>query len=112
MGVYEKFKDFHYLIDKKQKHIIDKEYADLLDMFNEYFYKIVELSYNLKHPLNDKTIKIYENLKSSYNKIEAKSVLVHLKEYQAEEYKNSDFMITMENESNSKACCNNKCSVF
>ena len=110
----EKFRTFHSIIDGNKKIILDKEYAELLEIFEDYFYKYIELSIKIKKSAYDKVIKQFKDYKEIFNRIESKCVLSHMRDNMKDTIiqKRTSFEIIFEEDLGAKACCNTKCLIF
>ncbi len=110
----DKFRSFHGLIDGNKKTILDKEYAELLEFFEDHFYKYIELSIKIKKPVSDKVINQFKNYKDLFNRIESKCVLSHMRDNMKDTIiqKRTSFEIIFEEDLGAKACCNTKCLIF
>ncbi len=99
---------------------MDKEFALLLDSFEEYLFKYVELSRLLKCPIKESIIVYYKDLRDRFNKLESLSVKAHFSTCQSKEnikHKEYDvstegFNIMFDDDINKPPCENCKCIIF
>ena len=99
---------------------MDKEFALLLDTFEEYLLKYIELSRLLNHPVKDSIIIYYKDLRDNFNKLESLSVKLHFSLFKLDNKEkqmyytsqNEAFNILFDDDLNKPACDNCKCSIF
>lgn len=104
----------HRLIDKGHQVFYDKDYAKLLNCFENVFDKFIEMASKIHLPVAPDLVKKYRDLRDKYDAYDSYAVVAHLEHYKINSSRNNnDIKIIFENDnSTSKACCNEKCVIF
>jgi hypothetical protein len=103
----------HKLIDKGKQIFLDEDYARLINRFEVVFDKFTEMSVKISLPVSPKLIKSYKEYRDKFDSLESYSVVSLLDHYKMQKPATEDIIITFENENgDSRACCNEKCTIF